>query len=128
MGEVVIKHVKSVKYLGVQIDDDLSGSSIVKETIKKANTRLKFLYRNKNLLNFQCRKTLCSALIQCHFDYSCSSWYPGINKGIKGKLQVAQNKTIRFVLNLDNRALIDNQKLEKPFFLQVPDRVKQLKL
>ena len=67
-GEEIIKHVKSVKYLGVQIDENMSGDSIVKEIIKKANTRLKFLYRNKNLLNFQCRKTLCSALIQCHFD------------------------------------------------------------
>ena len=91
-GEEIIKHVKSVKYLGVQIDENMSGDSIVKEIIKKANTRLKFLYRNKNLLNFQCRKTLCSALIQCHFDYSCSSWYPGINKGLKDKLQHNQNK------------------------------------
>merc|ERR1712121_62348 len=80
-GEEIIKHVKSVKYLGVQIDENFSGDSIVKEIIKKAKTRLKFLYRRKNLLNLQCRKTLCSALIQCHFDYSCSSWYPGIDKG-----------------------------------------------
>ena len=85
----------------MQIDDDLSGRSIVKETIKKANTRLKFLYRNKNILNFECRKTLCSALIQCHFDYSCSSWYPGINKGLKDKLQTTQNKMIRFILIIE---------------------------
>ena len=127
-GEEIIKHVNSVKYLGVQIDDDLSGTSIVKETIKKANTRLKFLYRHKNMLNFECRKTLCSALIQCHFDYSCSSWYPGINKGLKDKLQVTQNKVIRFILNLDNRAHIGNEELIKAGFLNVTDRVKQLKL
>merc|ERR1712121_580770 len=127
-GEVVIKHVKSVKYLGVQIDDDLSGSSIVKETIKKANTRLKFLYINKNMLSFECRKTLCSALIQCHFDYSCSSWYPGINKRLKDKLQTTQNKMIRFILNLDNRAHIGNKERVKAGFLSVTDRVKQLKL
>ena len=127
-GEEIIKHVKSVKYLGVQIDDDLSGSSIVKETIKKANTRLKFLYRNRNMLNFECRKTLCSALIQCHFDYSCSSWYPGINKGLKDKLQTTQNKMIRFILNLDNRAHIGNKERVKAGFLNVTDRVKQLKL
>ena len=89
---------------------------------------MKFLYKYKDLLNFESRKTLCSALIQCLFDYSCSSWYPGINKDLKGKLQVAQNKVIRFILNLDNRAHIGNQELEKDGFLQVPDRVKQLKL
>ena len=89
---------------------------------------MKFLYKYKDLLNFESRKTLCSALIQCLFDYSCPSWYPGINKDLKGKLQVAQNKVIRFILNLDNRAHIGNQELEKAGFLQVPDRVKQLKL
>ncbi|CAL4065468.1 unnamed protein product [Meganyctiphanes norvegica] len=77
-GNETIKHVKSVKYLGLQIDNDLSGKSIVNEIIKKANSRLKFLYRCREMLNFESRKTLCSALIQCHFDYSCSSWYPGI--------------------------------------------------
>ena len=127
-GEEIIKHVKSVKYLGVQIDENMSGDSIVKEIIKKANTRLKFLYRNKNLLNFQCRKTLCSALIQCHFDYSCSSWYPGINKGLKDKLQITQNKIARFILNYDNRAHIGHKELAKAGFLNVSDRVKQLKL
>ena len=36
-GEEIIKRVKSAKYLGVQIDENLSGDSIVKEIIKKAN-------------------------------------------------------------------------------------------
>merc|ERR1712168_112186 len=100
----------------------MSGDSIGKEIIKKANTRLKFPYRHKNLLNFQCRKTLCSALIQCLFDYSCSSWYPGINKELKDKLRVAQNR-IRFILKLDNRVHIGNDELEKSGFLKVNDRV-----
>ena len=127
-GNESIKHVNSVKYLGVQIDNDLSGNSIVKDIVKKVNLRLRFLYRYKELLNFESRKTLCSALIQCLFDYSCSSWYPGINKDLKDKLRVAQNKMIRFILKLDNRAHIGNQELEKAGFLKVDDRVKQLKL
>ncbi|CAL4061329.1 unnamed protein product, partial [Meganyctiphanes norvegica] len=127
-GNETIKHVKSVKYLGLQIDNDLSGISIVNEIIKKANSRLKFLYRCREMLNFESRKTLCSALIQCQFDYSCSSWYPGIGKGLQDKLQVMQNKIIRFILNLDNRAHIGNRELAKTGFLKVPERVKQLKL
>ena len=69
-GEEIIKHVNSVKYLGVQIDDDLSGTSIVKETIKKTNTRLKFLYRHKNMINFECKKNTLFSSYTCHFDYS----------------------------------------------------------
>ena len=57
-GQEIIKHVNSVKYLGIEIDDDLSGSNIVKEIATKANARLKFLYRYKNMLDFECRKIL----------------------------------------------------------------------
>ena len=127
-GNETIKHVNSVKYLGVQIDNDLSGNSIVKDIVTKVNLRLRFLYRYKDLLNYGSRKTLCSALIQCLFDYLCSSWYPGINKELKDKLRVAQNRMIRFILKLDNRAHIGNEELEKSGFLKVNDRVKQLKL
>ena len=80
------------------------------------------------MLTFSARKTLCSALIQCHFDYSCSSWYPSINKNLKDKLQVAQNKMIRFILNLKNRAHIGQKEREKAGFLNVSKRVTQLKL
>ena len=124
----VIQNVNSVKYLGLQIDNDLAGDNIVKGIIKKANSRLKFLYRHKDMLSFNCKKTLCSALIQCHFDYACSSWYPGIRKELTKKLQVMQNKIIRFISDLDSRAHIGNQELAKAGYLSVPDRVKQLKL
>ena len=47
---------------------------IVSSIIKKVNQKTKnFLYRNKNCLSLQSRKTLCSTLIQCHFDYACAS-------------------------------------------------------
>ena len=127
-GNTIINNVNEVKYLGLQIDNNLSGESAVMNVLKKANSRLKFLYRYKDMLNFSSRKTLCSALIQCHFDYSCSSWYPGISKNLKNKLQVAQNKMIRFIVDLDNRAHIGQKELEKAGFLNVSKRVSQMKL
>ena len=114
----IIKNVKSVKYLGIQLDDDLAGESIVNEIAKKVNSRLKFLYRYKDYLNTKSRKTLCTALIQCHFDYSCSSWFPGINKGLSDKLQVLQNKMIRFILNLKYRDHIGYKELKEAVFLR----------
>ena len=127
-GDININNVNSVKYLGVQIDNTLSGENIVMNIIKKCNSRLKFLYRHKDMLDFCSRKTLCTALIQCHFDYSCSSWYPGLGKTLKDKLQVAQNKMIRFILDLDNRAHIGHKEFKKAGFLDVSSRVSQLKL
>merc|ERR1712121_122730 len=127
-GEIKATNVKSVKYLCLQIDNDLSGKSVLEDIIKRCNTRLKFLYRYNDMLNLEVRKTLCAALIQCSFDYSCCSWFPGINETFKKKLQVMQNKMIRFILRLDNRAHIGNDELIRAGFLSVSDRIKQLKL
>ena len=46
-------------------------------------------------------------LIQPHFDYGYSSWFPLLKKNLKLKLQKAQNKCIYFCLNLPLRFHID---------------------
>ena len=50
-----IEAKSSVKYLGIMIDQFLSGDLIVSSIIKKVNQRLKFLYRNKNCLSLKSR-------------------------------------------------------------------------
>ena len=80
------------------------------------------------MLNENTRKIMCSALIQCHFDYCCSSWYSSTNKGQMKRLQVMQNKIIRFILNLRNRSHIGVAEHEKVNMFPVKDRARQLKL
>ena len=123
-----IKSAESVKYLGITLDRTLSGQSIVQNVIKKAGSRLRFLYRQSHLLDLSVRKTLVTALIQCHFDYSSSSWYSGLPKVLKNQLQIMQNKMVRFCLNLDSRAHVGQEELDTLGFLYVNDRVDQLKL
>jgi hypothetical protein len=72
-----------VKYLGIILDNVLSGEQIVDGIIKKANQRLKFLYRHKSCLSLLSRKSLCDTLIQCHIDYACTSWYEGLSVKLK---------------------------------------------
>ena len=84
------------------------------------------MYRKAKCLSSETRKTLSMALIQCHFDYSCSSWYAGISKGLKNKLKVAQNKTARFIMG--PRTTIKQKELSSLGFLNVESRVKQLRL
>ena len=124
----LIKSSNSVKYLGIVLDDTLSGNSIARDILKKAGARLKFLYRQSTSLNSHTRKILCTALIQCHFDYSCSSWFSALSKQYKNKLQIMQNKIVRFILNLGPRTHIGQSELNKVGFLSVCDRVQQLKL
>lgn len=123
-----IESTTSVKYLGLNIDNLLSGELVVNNIISKVNARLKFLYRQGNSLSRKTRKNLCSALILCHFDYSCSSWYAGLNRGLKKKLQIAQNKIIRFINQLGPRTRINFEILMNLNLLNVENRVKQLRL
>jgi hypothetical protein len=95
--DVPIESNNSVGYLGADIDQNCSGEFIANKIIKKANSRLKFLYRKSKYFDLYLRKTLCQALILCHFDYACSAWYSGLMANLKHKLQVCQNKAIRFV-------------------------------
>ena len=74
------------------------------------------------------RKSICSALIQCHIDYACSSRYSGLKKQLKKKLQICQNKTVRFVKNLGPRSHIGFLELNSLNMLNLDFRVKQLRL
>ena len=118
----------SVKYLGLNLDNFLSEEANANSIIHKVNSRLKFLYRQCSSLNEKTRKLLCSALIKCHLDYSCSSWYAGLNKTLKKKLQISQNKVDRFIKKLGPRSHIGYSELDRVGFLKCDNRVKQLRL
>ena len=69
------------------------------------------------------RRLLPNALIQSHFDYRCSSWFPLLKENLKLKFQKAQNKCILFCLNLSPRSLINPSYFRKINWLVVSDRV-----
>ena len=123
-----IKAQSSVKYLSVNLDNLLSGETIANSIIGKVNARLKLLYRQCSCLDEQTRKFLCSALIRCHLGYSCTSWYAGLNKTLKKKNQVSQNKVVWFIKKLGPRSHIGYSELDSLGFLNVENKVKQLRL
>ena len=71
------------------------------KVINKINDELKFLCRKKRFLSPELRRMLCNALIQPHFDYACPAWYPYLTEKMKKKIQITQNKCLRFCLRLD---------------------------
>ena len=102
-GETKVTAITSVRYLGVNLDQSLDGKLIAVAILEKGNSRLKFLWRQAKFLNQYSKRLLASSLILCHFDYACSAWYDGLQKLYQQKLQILQNKTIRFVLNHPSR-------------------------
>ena len=83
------------------------------KVLAKVNGKLRFLYRQGKYLNKRLRRMLCNTIIQPHFDYASSAWYPNLGKGLKKKLQIAQNKCVRYCLYLGNREGIRNRNLKK---------------
>lgn len=127
-GDTSITPKAEIRYLGLDLDQSLSGEVTGVKVIKKANSRLKFLYRRGSYLNLYTKKLLVSALIQCHYDYGCSIWYTPLSKQTKCKLQTTQNKIIRNVLCLPPRSHIGASEFHKINWLPVNLRVSQIML
>ena len=100
--EINIKEQAQVTYLGCVLDESMSGEPMALKVVNKINGKIKFLYRKNKFLTPEIRRMLCSALIQPHFDYACTAWYPNLTEKTKKKIQIMQNKCIRFCLRLDN--------------------------
>ena len=82
-----------VTYLGVTLDQNLSGSSMITKIVSKCNNKIKFLYRNAKNLDKKNKMLLTSALVECHFDYGCSMWYTDTTCLLKKLEEEALNYT-----------------------------------
>ena len=123
-----MQRVSSVKYLGVMLDENLDGETHACSIIKKVSSRLSFLYRNSHFLDFQSKRTLCTALVQPILDYCSCSWYSGLNASLKHKLDALQRKLVRYIFNFDVRSHIDSSHFRQLGWLKIEDRVRFFKL
>ena len=81
--EIKIKQHKHVNYLGCMLNETTSGETMDLRVIGKINSRLKFLYRKNRCLDVPLHRLPCNGLIQPHFDYVSTAWYPKLTKKIK---------------------------------------------
>ena len=95
------------------------------KVIKKVNQKSKFLCRKNRFLTPELRRLMCNAIIQPHFDYACSAWYPNLTQKLKKKLQVMQNKCICFCLQLDKISTISHKEFKDLNWPQVINRFEQ---
>ena len=96
--KIEIKQHSVVTYLGSVLDENLSGESMATKMLEEINGKLKFLYRKQNFLDSSLRRLLLNALIQPHFDYACSSWYPMLNKRLSKKSRRLKTNASDFIL------------------------------
>ena len=107
-----IKQHLQVTYLGCVLDERMSCEPMAVKMINKINEKLKFLYRKNRYLIKELRRMLCNALIQPHFNYACPAWYPNLNEKMQKKIQIMQNKFIRFCLKLDKMRHVSEEEFK----------------
>ena len=96
-GDTVVKRVTSVKYLGVILDHCLNFRDHATEILKRANGKLRFLYRCASSLRGRYRRLLCSALIASGLEYCSSAWFPSLLEESRKALATIQRKMVRYV-------------------------------
>lgn len=92
-----IEKVKSIKYLGIMIDNHLKMSKHVEYIIKKVSKKIGFFGRISRKLSLFHKIMLYKTIIAPHFEY-CSSLLYMCNKGEFEQLQKQQNKAMRIIL------------------------------
>lgn len=118
-----IKQVSTVKYLGVELDETMSGEAHGKKLVSKCVGRISFLYRYSSLLDEKTRAILCSALIQPYIDYCCSSWYSSLSAKLRQQIDVLQRRMVRFVFSYGPRFHVDSSHLKRLSWMSISDRV-----
>ena len=95
------------------------------KVIRKVKTRLKFLHWKNKYLTPNLRRLLYNIVIQPHFDYACSAWYPNFFKKVKNRIQTSQSKCIRFYLQLGKILYIFQKEFETIKWLPIKERYNQ---
>ena len=102
----------------------MSGELIAHKVISKVNARLKFFHQKNKYVTPNLCCLICNALIQSHFDYACSVWYPYVSK-LKTRIQTSRNKSIRFCRQLDWMSHISQKEFETIYWLPIQERYNQ---
>ena len=75
-------------------------------------------------LNQYYRKTVCEAMIQSRIDYASNLYYHGLPKFLQSRLQVVQNKMIRYVLNYSIRTHLVANDFNEVKCMSIENRIK----
>ena len=122
---IQIKQHSQVTHLGCILDETMSGESMALKVTNKINSRLKFIHRKNKFVTPALRRLLCNALIQPHFGYASSAWYSNLTQKMKIKVQITQNKCIRYCLQIDKTTYVSKNEFETLIWLPVKDRFNQ---
>ena len=95
---LTLQSTKNVKYLGVNISDDLSWTKHINQLTTKGNNTLKFIKRNIQTHNRKIKESAFKTYVRSLLEYSASIWDPWQNKYIK-QIEMVQHRAVRYIFN-----------------------------
>ena len=104
-----------------ELDKELSGEAMALKVINTINSRLRFLYRIKQVPISISKRLLWNKIIQPDFDYACSALHPKLKK-IKSKLETIPGKCFRYFLLLDRKSHTGIKEFEQINWIPVSER------
>ena len=121
IGDETIEISSNEKLLGINIDNVLSWSTQIENTIKKCNTLLYLLSRIKCYLSIPVRKLFYNAYILPQLDYCCTIW-GNANEELMETVIKFQKRAARCILDKDTDTPSEEMFLELKW-MKFPERV-----
>lgn len=97
ISNVPLKISKSVKNLGLLMDNELRFRSHISKCIQKAYCNLRQIYQNRYILSQQHKTFLCNSLVLSIFDYCDCVYGPNLLYSDKQRIQRVQNSCLRLM-------------------------------
>ena len=99
IGDSLIHHVSSTKFLGVWLDDQLSWKTHMNKLLSRLKCGLGMLQRSKELLSRKAKKLLYYGQLHSHLCYGLGVWGPMLSAGQISQLCILQRKCVRLIEN-----------------------------
>ena len=111
---------KSIKVLGIHLDNELNWNKQVNAVNKKAKFAVRNLCRVNHLLPMKTGLILYNSLVASHFNYTDTVW-GGCGTSNKNKLQRTQNLAIKSMLGMSKRES-SSEALKKSHLLPLEEK------
>ncbi len=93
--------IKTTKFVGIRIDENLKWNHHVEHVSAKIASGAYLINKNKNFLPLNLRKLLYNALVRPHIEYGICAW-AAISLNLEKHINTMQNRAIRAVAKVKN--------------------------
>jgi hypothetical protein len=118
---IELERVEKMKYLGVIIDDKLQFKDHCDYMLKKIGKKTSFLNRIGNFVSAYTRCIIYKSIIAPHFEY-CATLLLGMGETQLNKLQIAQNRAMRVILQCNRFTKVEHM-LQALQFMSIRQRL-----